>query len=61
MQSGEPNESIAPGSTLVVTDGPQWGAITYAGDTGWWFKVERPSDGISGWVWQARLEGCREP
>lgn len=51
--------TLTAGDVLRVTDGPRFGRILRDQDTSdWWWRVERVSDSVSGWIWQARLQEC---
>ena len=60
VQAGYRLDSVQPGTSLWVVSGPEWGAITST-VSGWWWQVEREPDGLTGWVWQARLLECAGP
>jgi serine/threonine-protein kinase len=57
--SGQALESVDPGTSLRVIDGPVWGRIRRDIDASeWWWQVEGESEDLTGWVWQARLLEC---
>jgi serine/threonine-protein kinase len=60
--SGQALDSIDTGTKLLVKSGPNWGRIRRDNDVSeWWWQIEREVDGLTGWIWQARLRECEGP